>query len=105
MSWDCPRTGHVPGQGQDEDKRGQIYFGYHEKYLLNKKFKIKQFCKENKAGILIYDELKKKNIYGKVKATIKEKIGLKYKIRIEADYDDLNLNQNDKYIVEYNLLL
>ena len=28
MSWDCPRTGNVPGQGQDEDKRGQIYFGY-----------------------------------------------------------------------------
>ena len=31
-------------------------------------------------------------------------MGLKYKIKIEADYEDLNLNQNDEYIVEYKLL-
>ena len=31
-------------------------------------------------------------------------MGLKYRIRIEADYEDLNLNQNDEYMVEYNLL-
>ena len=31
-------------------------------------------------------------------------MGLNYKIRIEADYEDLNLNKNDEYIVEYNLL-
>ena len=32
------------------------------------------------------------------------KIGTHYKIKIEKDYDDLNLFQNDLYIVEYNLL-
>ena len=26
LSQDCPRTGHVPGRGQDEDKRGQKKF-------------------------------------------------------------------------------
>ena len=31
-------------------------------------------------------------------------MGLKHKIKIEADYEDLNLNQNDEYIVEYKLL-
>ena len=32
------------------------------------------------------------------------KIGTNYKIKIEKDYDDLNLFQNDLYIVEYSLL-
>ena len=29
---------------------------------------------------------------------------MKYKIKIEADYEDLNLNKDDEYIVEYKLL-
>ena len=32
------------------------------------------------------------------------KIGTDYIIKIEKDYDDLNLFQNDLYIVEYSLL-
>ena len=32
------------------------------------------------------------------------KIETNYKIKIEKDYDDLNLFQNDLYIVEYSLL-
>ena len=32
------------------------------------------------------------------------KFGTNYKIKIEKDYDDLNLFQNDLYIVEYSLL-
>ena len=45
LSQDCPRTGHVPGRGQDEDKRGQkkfhcqnyVIFQYH---LLNFNIKL-----------------------------------------------------------------
>ena len=29
---------------------------------------------------------------------------MKYKIKIEADYEDLNLNKEDEYIFEYKLL-
>ena len=29
---------------------------------------------------------------------------MKYKIKIEADYEDLNLNKDDEYIVEYKML-
>ena len=29
---------------------------------------------------------------------------MKYKIKIEADYKDLNLNKDNEYIVEYKLL-
>ena len=32
------------------------------------------------------------------------KIGTNYKIKIGKDYDDLNLFQNDIYLVEYKLL-
>ena len=49
-------------------------------------------------------KLKKKNLYGKINFTVLIKIRTHYKIKIEKDYDDLNLFQNDIYIVEYNLL-
>ena len=29
---------------------------------------------------------------------------MKYRIKIEADYEDLNLSKDDEYIVEYKLL-
>ena len=40
----------------------------------------------------------------KITVIVLNKIGTHYKIKIEKDYDDLNLFQNDLYIVEYNLL-
>ena len=51
--------------------------------LFNKKFKIKKFYKNEHPGILIYDKIKKKNIYGKINVTILNKIGTDYKIKIE----------------------
>ena len=86
-----------------KNKFGEQNFEDNEKCLLNKKFKIKKFYK-NEPGILIYDKIKKKNIYGKINVTILNKIVTDYKIKIEKDYDDLNLFQNDLYIVEYSLL-
>ena len=53
---------------------------------------------------LIYDKIKKKNIYRKINVIILSIIGKDYKIKIEKDYDDLNLFQNDLYIFEYSLL-
>jgi len=50
LSQDCPRTGHVPGRGQDEDKRGQkkfhclgkgyIYNGYKIKILIQLELRL-----------------------------------------------------------------
>ena len=71
---------------------------------IKKKFKIKKTYNNEQPGILIYDKIKKKNLYGKINVTILNKIGTHYKIKIEKDYDDLNLFQNDLYVVEYNLL-
>ena len=55
--------------------RGTIEPNYQEndKCLLNKKFKIKKYYKENSAGILIYDKIKNKNLYGKVNVNIIKK--------------------------------
>lgn len=75
-----------------------------EKCLLNKKFKIKKFCKDKLVGILFYDKLKKKSLYGKINVTIINKVGTNYKIKIEKDYEDMNLFKNDLYMVEYKLL-
>ena len=55
MSWDCPRTGHVPGRGQDEDKRGQIFFGYLDEDAMEKRL---NFCKK-----IIDMNLEGKNIF------------------------------------------
>ena len=60
-------------------------FKDNEKCLLNKKFKIKKYCNKSRAGILIYDKIKNKKLYGKVNVTFIKKMGLKYKIKIEAD--------------------
>ena len=85
-------------------KFGEQNFEDNEKCLLNKRFKIKKIYNNDQPGILIYDKIKKKNLYGKINVTVLNKIGTNYKIKIEKDYDDLNLFQNDLYIVEYSLL-
>ena len=53
---------------------------------------------------MLYDKIKKKNLYGKINVTILNKIGTNYKIKVEKDYKELNLFQIDLYIVEYRLL-
>ena len=46
-----------------KNKFGEQNFEDNEKCLLNKKFKIKKFYKNEHPGILIYDKIKKKNIF------------------------------------------
>ena len=96
----------VLGNIKDSFKKkfGEQNFKDNEKCLLNKKFKIKKYYNNDDPGILIYDKIKKKNIYGKINVSIIHKIGAHYKIKIEKDYEDLNLFQDDIYIVEYSLL-
>ena len=83
---------------------GEQNFKDNEKCLLNKKYKIKKIGDDKEPGILIYDKIKKKNLYGKINVTILNKSGTNYKIKIQKDYKDLNLYKNDLYIVEYKLL-
>ena len=85
-------------------KFGEQNFKDNEKCLLNKKFKIKKYYNNEHPGILINDKIKKKNIYGKINVSIMNKIGTHYKIKIEEDYKDLNLFQDDIYILDYSLL-
>ena len=49
-------------------------FKDNEKCLLNKKFKIKKYCNKSQAGILIYDKIKNKKLYGKVNVSIIKKL-------------------------------
>ena len=44
LSQDCPRTGHVPGRGQDEDKRGQKKFHCQKKTIDFLLYKITTSC-------------------------------------------------------------
>ena len=53
---------------------------------------------------IIKDKIKNKNLYGKINVTILSKSGNNYKIKIVKDYDDLDLFEEDLYIVEYRLL-
>ena len=79
-------------------------FEENEKCLLNKKFKIKKKGNNKKVGVLVFDKIKKKNLYGKINVTIINKSGTNYKIRIAKDYEDYNLFENDVYLAEYKLL-
>jgi hypothetical protein len=79
-------------------------FEENEKCLLNKKFKIKKKGNSKKVGVLVFDKIKKKNMYGKINVTILNKSGSNYKIKIAKDYEDFNLFENDIYLAEYNLL-
>ena len=79
-------------------------FNVNEKCLLIKKIKIQKKGDKKKAGVLIYDKIKNKNIYGKINITIVEKVGDKYKIKIENDYPEINLKKNDLYMAEYKLI-
>lgn len=81
-----------------------INFKDNEKCLMNKKFKIKKKGNNEKFGIIIKDKIKNKNLYGKINVTILSKSGNNYKIKIAKDYDDLDLFEEDLYIVEYRLL-
>ena len=49
-------------------------------------------------------KLKIKNIMVKYNVKVLEKIGDNYKIKIEKNYLDINLNKNDLYTVNYKLL-
>ena len=79
-------------------------FKKNEKCLLNKKFKIKKrvIVKDQEYYYMI--KLKIKNIMVKYNVKVLEKIGDNYKIKIEKNYLDINLNKNDLYIVNYKLL-
>ena len=81
-----------------------IIFKDNEKCLINKKFKIKKKGNNEKFGIIIKDKIKNKNLYGKINITILSKSGNNYKIKIAKDYDDLDLFEEDLYIVDYRLL-
>ena len=83
---------------------GEQNFKDNENCLLNTKYKINKIGDDKEPGILIYDKIKKKNLYGKINVTILNKSGTNYKIKIQKDYKDLNLYKNDLYIVEYKLL-
>ena len=75
-------------------------FKGNEKCLLSKKFKIKKICTNKLVGILVYDKIKKKGLYGKLNVTIISIFGTNYKIKIEKDYEDMNLFENDLYVVD-----
>ena len=79
-------------------------FKIKEKCLLIKKIKIQKKGDKKKAGVLIYDKIKNKNAYGKINITIMEKIGDKYKIKIENDYPEFNFKKNDLYMTDYKLI-
>ena len=79
-------------------------FKLNEKCLLNGKFKIQKLFKNKKEGIIIFDRIKYKKIYAKINAIIRELKNNTYKIEIAKNYPDLNLFENDLYIVNYKLL-
>ena len=71
---------------------------------MNKKFKIKKKGNSENPGVLLYDKIKNKKYYGKINVRVLEKIGENYKIKIEKNYSEINLNKNDLYTVNYKLL-
>ena len=79
-------------------------FKVDEKCLLSKKFKIKKKGDDKLVGVLIYDKIKHKNLYGKINVSVMNNYGANYKIKIAKDYKDLNLSKNDLYMVDYKLL-
>jgi len=79
-------------------------FSVDDKCLLKPKFKIQKKFSKNKVGILKFDKMKNKNIFGKINVIVLSKVGANYKIKIARDYDNFNLFENDLYLVDYNLL-
>ena len=52
----------------------------------------------------MFDDIKKKKLYGRINITILNKIRMNFKIKIEKECDDFNLFQNNNYTIEYKLL-
>ena len=54
--------------------------------------------------MIIYDKMRHKKIYIKINVIIKEVKPTAYVISIGNNYDNMNLKENDLYLVSYKLL-
>ena len=60
--------------------------------VYSKKFKIKKFYNDKLKGILVHDKFIKKDLYEKINVSIINIDSINYKIKIEKDYEDMNIN-------------
>ena len=60
--------------------------------VYSKKFKIKKFYNDKLIGILVHDKFIKKDLYKKINVSIINIASINYKINIEKDYENMNIN-------------